>query len=236
LVKNTGKVIIRFRFSKLKDLKYISHLDFVNLFIRALRRAEIPIAYSIGYHSKPKLSFAFALKVGWESVGEYGDIILDKYFLPEIFIKEMNNQLPKELRILNVKSGSFSKSLSSQINYAKYHLKLSFYPEFKKEQEIDSLKKLLEGKIKNLNNQYFKEVKYFSDRLVDFKIRNIHNNMLIFSFLTPIGSGDDLNLDSFINFLHLIKNEQKFILNRVLRVNMFRKEGNFLINPFSLLK
>jgi len=69
MVRNINKIIMRFRFSKQNDIRYISHLDLITLLIRALRRAKIPIHYSRGYHPKLKLSTAFALKVGWESIG-----------------------------------------------------------------------------------------------------------------------------------------------------------------------
>jgi len=81
-----------------------------------------------------------------------------------------------------------------------------------------------------------KKVQYFRERLFNIKIRELNNNILILNFLTPIGSGNDLDINDFIEFLNSIKNELRFILKRVLRVNMYRKEGDFLLSPFSSLK
>lgn len=217
MVRNINKIIMRFRFSKQNDIRYISHLDLITLLIRALRRAKIPTHYSRGYHPKLKLSTAFALKVGWESIGEYADIVLKKKLLPELFKERLNNQLPEGVEILKVICGSSSKSLSNQINCAKYQITLSHYH---KNKELEKIKK----------------VQYFRERLFNIKIRELNNNILILNFLTPIGSGNDLDINDFIKFLNSIKNELRFILKRVLRVNMYRKEGDFLLSPFSLLK
>jgi radical SAM-linked protein len=217
MVRNINKIIMRFRFSKQNDMRYISHLDLITLLIRALRRAKIPILYSSGYHPKPKLSTAFALKVGWESIGEYADIVLKKNLSPDLFKERLNNQLPEGVEILKAICGSSSKSLSNLINCAKYQIILSCC---NKKKELGKIKK----------SQYFRE------KLFDIKIREIDNDILILNFLTLIGSGNDLDINDFIEFLNSLKNELKFILKRVLRVNMYRKEGDFLLSPFSLLK
>ncbi|HZJ57681.1 MAG TPA: TIGR03936 family radical SAM-associated protein [Clostridia bacterium] len=82
------------RYTKGERVKYISHLDFVRLVQRAIRRADIPVAYSQGFNPHPKLSFASALAVGTTSQGEYLDIILEKDVDPELLCKRMNEKLP----------------------------------------------------------------------------------------------------------------------------------------------
>jgi radical SAM-linked protein len=66
----------RITFSKTGSARYLSHLELVRLFIRAFRRAGLPMVYSKGYHPMPKLSFAHALPVGTESLEETLDIEL----------------------------------------------------------------------------------------------------------------------------------------------------------------
>jgi radical SAM-linked protein len=64
------------KYTKEERVKYISHLDFLRLVQRAIRRADIPVAYSQGFNPHPRLSFASALAVGVTSEGEYLDIYL----------------------------------------------------------------------------------------------------------------------------------------------------------------
>lgn len=67
---------IRCRFSKLGKVRFISHRDVARIWERALRRAELPVAYTEGFSPRPKLSFGLALPTGHESLGEYLDIDL----------------------------------------------------------------------------------------------------------------------------------------------------------------
>ena len=59
------------------SIKYVSHLDFVRVFGRAFRRAELPIAYSEGFNPHPLLTFALPLSVGVESLCEILDFELE---------------------------------------------------------------------------------------------------------------------------------------------------------------
>jgi radical SAM-linked protein len=71
-------VRIRVRFQKLGKVRFTSHRDLARIWERATRRAELPIAYSVGFTPRPKLSFGLALSTGHESLAEYLDIELDE--------------------------------------------------------------------------------------------------------------------------------------------------------------
>ena len=90
---------ISFVFSKKGDLKYISHLDLMRLFARALRRAELPLKMSEGFSPHPKLSFKRALKLGLESDREEGTVILRDFIRPEVFRQRLQQQLPTGMTI-----------------------------------------------------------------------------------------------------------------------------------------
>lgn len=92
---------IRARFAKLAPVRYISHLDLMRTFERAMRRAKVPLAYSEGYHPRPKFSFASALPVGVTSEAEYADIELTETWEPERFVEQVNRQLPDGIMILS---------------------------------------------------------------------------------------------------------------------------------------
>lgn len=57
-------------------MKFIGHLDIMRYFQKAIRRAEIPIAFTSGYSPHMIMSFANPLGVGLTSDGEYFDIEL----------------------------------------------------------------------------------------------------------------------------------------------------------------
>jgi len=55
---------IRLRYTKRGRLRFTSHRDFQRAFERALRRAEVPMAYSAGFTPHPKVSYANAAPTG----------------------------------------------------------------------------------------------------------------------------------------------------------------------------
>ena len=65
---------IRIKFSKQGAMKFIGHLDLMRYFQKALRRAEIPVAFTEGFSPHMIMSFAAPLGVGLTSNGEYMDI------------------------------------------------------------------------------------------------------------------------------------------------------------------
>jgi len=61
-------------FKKDGEAKYFSHLDLQRTVDRALRRSGVDVMYSEGFNPHIKMSFAFALKVGYASEAEYLDV------------------------------------------------------------------------------------------------------------------------------------------------------------------
>ncbi|MBI5048326.1 MAG: TIGR03960 family B12-binding radical SAM protein [Deltaproteobacteria bacterium] len=91
---------VRLTFSKTGTMKYLGHLELVTLFSRAIRRAEIPMAYSAGFHPLPKIGFSPPLPVGIESVAEEMDLELSEYMKPDELHKRLNKTLPHGIQIL----------------------------------------------------------------------------------------------------------------------------------------
>ena len=86
-------------FSKLDQAKYFGHLELVNIFLRALKRAQIPLKYSQGFHPKPKISFDDPLPVGIESQQEHFTLAVADFIKPDAVVKELNPHLPDGLHI-----------------------------------------------------------------------------------------------------------------------------------------
>src|SRR5436305_1819116 len=65
---------LRVRYAKRGRLRFTSHRDFARAFERALRRADVPMAYSAGFSPHPKISYAGAAPTGVASEAEYLEI------------------------------------------------------------------------------------------------------------------------------------------------------------------
>lgn len=108
---------LRLRFSKTGELKYLSHLELVNTIVRAIKRANLPLKYSQGFHPLPKISFSSTLPVGIESLDEYMDIELlkDGNVSAPGALERLNSVLPDGLKVLSAEAFSLKVSLPSAI-------------------------------------------------------------------------------------------------------------------------
>ena len=86
-------------FSKLDQAKYLGHLELVNVFLRALKRAEIPVVFSQGFHPKPKVSFDDPLPIGIESEQERFTLSVPDYVRPQSVVRRLNDHLPEGLAV-----------------------------------------------------------------------------------------------------------------------------------------
>ena len=92
---------ISFFFTKTGQMKYISHLDLMRLFTRAMRRAELPLKNTEGFSPHPKFSIKRALKLGLESENEEASVVLKELITPENFKERLQKQLPEGIIIKN---------------------------------------------------------------------------------------------------------------------------------------
>jgi len=68
---------LRLRYTKNGKIRFTSHRDTARIWERALRRCELPLAYTEGFSPRPKMHFGLALRTGFSSECEYLDINLE---------------------------------------------------------------------------------------------------------------------------------------------------------------
>ena len=86
-------------FEKMGRMSWFSHLDLQNTMQRALRRAQLPVAYSQGFNPHVLTSFAKALSVGCQSRGEVMEVEMAGEISPEEFAEKLNACLPDGLKV-----------------------------------------------------------------------------------------------------------------------------------------
>lgn len=93
---------VRIKFSKYGPVKFIGHLDVMRYFQKAIRRADIDIAYSGGFSPHQIMSFAAPLSVGHTSEGEYFDIEVHSFTSEEDFKERLQAVMVEGIDILKV--------------------------------------------------------------------------------------------------------------------------------------
>ncbi len=95
---------LRITFAKVGALRYTGHLDLHRLWERAARRAELPLAYSQGFHPQPKLAIAAALPLGFSSRCEVLDMRLEREIPLEGLRERLQETLPTGIQVTDVES------------------------------------------------------------------------------------------------------------------------------------
>ena len=95
---------IRITFTKQGALRYIGHLDLHRLWERAMRRAELPLSYSQGFHPQPKISLAAALPLGFSSRAEVMDVRLNEEIAVEDLSARLKDSLPPDIKVVEVRT------------------------------------------------------------------------------------------------------------------------------------
>ncbi len=117
------KKIIVFR--KYGRLRFVGHLDMMRVFQRALRRAEVPLAYSQGFNPHPLMSFGNPLALGCTGEREVMEIILEQEQSDDQVKQSLQQQLPDGLDVVACFTSPSTKTTSmAAVKGASYEIEL----------------------------------------------------------------------------------------------------------------
>jgi radical SAM-linked protein len=109
---------LRLRYAKRGRLRFASHRDFQRSLERALRRADVPMAYSAGFSPHPRISYANAAPTGAASEAEYVEIAVTARCDPQRLRAALDAALPPGLDVLEVveaRTPSFADRLEASL-------------------------------------------------------------------------------------------------------------------------
>ncbi|MGL4361977.1 MAG: TIGR03936 family radical SAM-associated protein [Cellulosilyticaceae bacterium] len=135
---------IRMKFTKCDQVQFVGHLDTVRLFQRAIKVANIPIAYSQGFNPHSLVYFALPLSVGVSSMSEYMDIVTQCDVDIEDVAKTLNDVLPRGVRIVEAfQVETTTPTLMSLVTEADYEIT------FPKEKLTDEVVKQINDRLES---------------------------------------------------------------------------------------
>ena len=113
--------------TKGEELRYVSHLDYANLFVRACKRAGLPMAYSEGFNPHMKVAFASALSLGAASDAEYVDFEMTEALAPSEVLKRLGAHLPRGAEIVRLRllEGKH-RALMADVDEARYRISVPY--------------------------------------------------------------------------------------------------------------
>jgi radical SAM-linked protein len=111
-------------YEKGESVRWISHLDMLRTFERAIRRAELPIAFSAGFNPRERISFVSALSTGVTGSEELVILEMTTEVEPETVCTRLNNVLPNGIRVLHSQEVSDAevKALPKELDRAEYRV------------------------------------------------------------------------------------------------------------------
>lgn len=148
---------LRVKFSKTGVLKYIGHLDTMRYFQKAFRRTDIRVKYSTGFSPHMIMSFAQALGVGVESLGEYFDVEVEDDQEIAGMVDKLNAQMAEGFKVIDIVKID-DKATNAMASVAASRYEIDFYKtenpvtpelieEFRSAGPIEYTKKVKTGEI-----------------------------------------------------------------------------------------
>ena len=104
---------VRIKFRKYGILRFIGHLDVMRYFQKAMRRADIPIAFTGGYSPHMIMSFAQPLGIGLTSDGEYMDIELTDSISSAKAVEDLNAVMTEGMEVVSFRQISDDKKAAA---------------------------------------------------------------------------------------------------------------------------
>lgn len=107
-------------------MKYITHLDMMRFWERALRRAGLPVAYSEGFSPHPQIAMAAPLAVGTTGDAELMDVFMSEAIPPRRVIADVTAQLPAGVTVRSVvEVGMTLPAMQADVRFAEYEVDIA---------------------------------------------------------------------------------------------------------------
>ena len=195
------------KFSRKGFVKYVSQLEQIDFFRRALKRTTLPLAYTNGFSPQVKAAFGPAIAVGYESDSEYVDLSLtEKVDIDKVKV-EISSILPKGYDIIEAKYIPLKfPSIEGLVNLAKYTIKgvtitQNYIDEYLKQDKI------LISKIKKGKETIIDAKELIKDIII--------NDDTSFSIFLRFFSGKNIKLEKILqNLLKKQENEVKILYTK----------------------
>lgn len=170
--------------------KYISHLDLLRCFTRAIHRSGLPVVYSQGFNPHQKMTFSLPLPVGVTSQCETVDIQFQDSVSDAEILEKLQANLPMDIKALSVgdpfpNAADITSALYIMTTEFKGNLSQDILEKFFNEPEILVMKKTKKGE-KSVN---------LKDYIRSFEIEKLTDSYVTLNVVLAAGGQQNLKPD-----------------------------------------
>ena len=115
---------LRLRYTKRGRLRFTSHRDIARVFERALRRAQVPMAFSAGFSPHPKVSWVGAAATGVAPEAEYVELALAEHRDPDEVRRALDESLPDGIDVVEAVTATPGTSLPDLVTASLWRVEL----------------------------------------------------------------------------------------------------------------
>lgn len=211
------------KYSRDDRVKYISHLDFVRMFHRTIRRTDINFVFSQGFNPHPVMTVAQPLSVGVTSDCEYMKVGFDGEYSENELLEKINNAFPPGYKILAAKKVSGKEIDLTKLDRAVYTVELEYEGNvdidgFLSNKELVVMKKTKSGEKESDIRPYIYELEKISE----------NNGILVLKMCIAVGSSYNLKPQSVIDAMEKYMDNFKSGFMNVHRNKMLRGDIEYL--------
>ncbi|MEO0376390.1 MAG: TIGR03960 family B12-binding radical SAM protein [Cyanobacteria bacterium P01_A01_bin.17] len=216
---------LRVWFGKQGDMSLVSHLDLLRLFDRVVRRSQIPIAFTGGFHPGPRIAPANALALGATSNCEIVDFELTQTMKVDQFRQTLAECLPADIPIYQVEAIELSDPSATQaVHQAEYLLTVASQEPVTSEQWrgwIDQIQAATEINFEHTTKSGKKRVVNLCNRLIDLELSQVEPTLVRYVG-TCCNDGNILRPEHLMHMLEKVSG-QTFELRHIHRQRLILK-------------
>jgi radical SAM-linked protein len=218
-------------FEKGETARWLGHLDILRTFERAIRRADLPIAFSSGFNPRERLAFASALSVGVTGAKEPMTIELVSSIDPPELVQRLNEKLPPGIQLSYAEEipDLGSRDLLNSYDRAEVQVICVCGPEITVEAAQSAAEKLLaqteiiiererEGKTKKVN---------IRPMIYDIQVGERTENRITFNMVLSLGTEGTAKPPEIVGLM--AEDLPGLAVRRVHRAQLLAREGDAVL-------
>lgn len=213
------------KYKKGEEVKYLSHLDFVRMFHRTVRRSGLPMSYSQGFNPHPIMTVAMPLSVGVTSDCEYMKIGFDGDFSGDEIKQRLNRAFPKGFEILAAVKTEGKKHDFAKLDRAEYSIEAETENEYIPDTEMFLQNEKILVMKKSKSGVKESDIRPY---IYDLKVTEANGSRITLNMVVAAGNNYNLKPETVLEAMEKYLTDFKPTFSMSHRKNIFAGEAELI--------